>query len=222
MKLIIFDIDGTLCHSKYVDDKCYITAFKKALNIDIANTDWNTYKHVTDQTITSEILKLHNMEAYPETINMVIDYYAEELKACLQNDEFAFQEIPGTRNLIKYLQSDKQNYIVGIATGGFLRTAKFKLNSVGLNIEEEFIYSSSSHETKHDMIKAFISDTKANGTKLDKVYYVGDREYDYKTATELNIEFIGIDIDKNGKLKNLGAKYVTTNYKPMKKFLDLL
>lgn len=37
MKLIIFDIDGTLCHSKYVDDRCFIRAFEIVLGPTIKN-----------------------------------------------------------------------------------------------------------------------------------------------------------------------------------------
>jgi len=79
MKLIIFDIDGTLCHSRYIDDKCYIQAFKRTLDIDVSNTDWNSYKHVTDLYVTKQIIfEQTGKEAETAVIEKIINYYAEE------------------------------------------------------------------------------------------------------------------------------------------------
>lgn len=57
---------------------------------------------------------------------------------------------------------------------------------------------------------------------FDKVFYVGDREYDYITSVELGINFVGIDYDENNKLMELGIENVINDFEPMEKFLALI
>ncbi|MBZ0201746.1 MAG: HAD family hydrolase [Ignavibacteria bacterium] len=223
MKLIIFDVDGTLCHSKYIDDKCYINAFKKALNINIENTNWDTYKHVTDYYTTYDIIsKSLNIKPTKDIIDKVIDTYAEELRYKVYQVENKYTAVPGSKELIKHLQEQSELYVTGIATGGFEKTAIFKLELLGLDFPKENIFCSGKYVTKHEMIKAFIQKENDNGRILERVLYVGDREYDYIVTKELNIDFIGIDFRGNGKLRSLGIEKVINNYEPIEKFLELI
>lgn len=223
MKLIIFDIDGTLCHSRYIDDKCYITAFKKALDISIENTNWDTYKHVTDYYTTYDIIsKALNIIPTKEIMDKVIDIYAEELKYKVYQAENKYTAVPGSKALIDYLHENTDNFVTGIATGGFEKTAKFKLELLEINFHDENIYCSGKYRTKHEMINAFILKESDSGRTFEKIYYVGDREYDFRVAEELNIDFIGIDFKGNGKLRSLGIENVINNYEPIEKFLALI
>ncbi|MEO8514839.1 MAG: HAD family hydrolase [Ignavibacteria bacterium] len=223
MKLIIFDIDGTLCHSKYIDDKCYINAFKKALNIDIENTNWDSYKHVTDYYTTYDIiLKSTNIEPDEAMINKVINIYAEELAYKVYQVENKYTIVPGAKTIVDYLQANGELYVTGIATGGFEKTAKFKLELLGLHFPDENIFCSGKYRTKHEMINAFIAKENNKGNSFEKIFYTGDREYDYSVAKELNIHFIGIDYKMNGKLKALGIKRVLSSFEPNENFLKLL
>lgn len=223
MKLIIFDIDGTLCHSRYIDDKCYITAFKKAFNISIEHTNWDTYKHVTDYYTTYDIIsKALNIKPTKVIMDKVIDIYAEELKYKVFQVENKYTAVPGSKALIKYLQENTDNFVTGIATGGFEKTARFKLELLGINFHDENIYCSGKYRTKHEMINAFKQKESDAGKTFEKIYYVGDREYDFNVSKEINIDFIGIDFKGNGKLKSLGIEKVIDNYEPMEKFLTLV
>lgn len=223
MKLIIFDIDGTLCHSRFIDDKCYIQAFKKALGIDIKNTDWNTYKHVTDYYVTYQILLNETgKEPAKELIEIIIDHYAEELKFQINKEDTFFTVIPGVLQLFNYLTNNKNEFHIGIATGGFHKTAIHKLDRIGIKLPKDHIYSSNNYETKHEMIIDFMSKKSSSNLKFDKVIYVGDREYDYNVSKELNIDFVGIDFKGNGKLKSLRIKKVINNFEPIENFLKLI
>lgn len=223
MKLIIFDIDGTLCHSRYIDDKCFIQAFKRALDMDISNTDWNTYKHVTDLYVTKQII-LEQTGSEPEStvVERIIDYYAEELKKQISKEESLFIPIPGVSELFRFLIKESTEYQIGIATGGFLKTAMYKLNRIGISLPQENIYSSNNYDTKHEMISHFMNKQKAMNSNIEKIIYVGDREYDQKVSEDLKIDFIGIDFRNNGKLKSLGIEKVINDYEPIVKFLSLV
>lgn len=223
MKLIIFDIDGTLCHSKYVDDKCYINAFKKILNINIENTNWDSYKHVTDYYTTYDIIQRSlNIEPTIELMNRVINTYADELRHKVFQVENKYTAVPGSKELISYLLENSDKYITGIASGGFEKTAKFKLELLEINFPNENIYCSGKYRTKHEMINAFMQNEIDAGRTFKNIFYVGDREYDYKVSEELNIGFIGIDFENKGKLKELGIEKVINDFDPIEKFLALI
>lgn len=223
MKLVIFDIDGTLCHSNHVDDKCYINAFKQTLNIDIENTDWNSYKYVTDYYVTYDIISNElNIKPDDSIISKVIDAYCECLKNRIAKNKNSFRAIPGSLELVNYLIDKPDSFVTGVATGGFMKTAKLKLDYLGFKFSEKNIYCSGKHKTKQEMINAFISNEETNRLRFTKVFYVGDRDYDRKTANDLGIDFLGVDFDRNDKLKNLGVNNVITDYKPIEKFLMLL
>jgi len=223
MKLIIFDIDGTLCHSKYVDDRCFIRAFEIVLGTKLKNTDWNSYGHATELHITKQILNDLKENSDIGTINKIINAYTDELKTSLEKIENSFIVIPGARELFEYLINHK-DYKVGIATAGFLKPAKYKLSALGFNIQDIKIYSSDSINTKYEMISLLIENYKEifDISHFNKVFYVGDREYDYSTTVELGINFIGIDYENNNKLMELGLEDIINNYDPMEKFLALV
>lgn len=223
MKLIIFDIDGTLCHSRYIDDKCYIQAFKKGLGLDINNTDWNSYKHVTDHYVTKQIIIAETgNNPDKQLIDLIIDNYAEELKIQLNKEDTSFTAIPGVKELFEYFYDNSDEYQTGIATGGFFKTAMYKLDKIGIKFPEEHIYSSNNYDTKQEMINDLMDKEISKNNSFDKVIYVGDREYDFNVSKEINIDFIGIDFKGNGKLKSLGIEKVINNYEPIEKFLALI
>ena len=57
MQLIIFDIDGTLTQTADVDSRCFVQTVKDVLDLDEIDTDWATYRHVTDAGIAADLLE---------------------------------------------------------------------------------------------------------------------------------------------------------------------
>lgn len=223
MKLIIFDIDGTLCHSKYADDQCFINTFKIVYGIKLKNTNWESYNHATELNIVKQILKEFKRNSDDDSINKIIEVYTNEIRSSLQNDVNSFTEIPGAKQLIEFLNNTNE-YTIGIATGGFLKPAKFKLTELGFNFNNIPIFSSDGIITKFEIITQLIKyfRDKFNTSDFDKIIYVGYRKYDYDTTVELGIDFIGIDYERNNNLKEIGIKNVLNDYFPINNFLSLL
>lgn len=59
MILVMFDIDGTLTKTNNIDTQCYVQAIRDILSIVEINTNWTTYKNVTDQGCLEEIVLAH-------------------------------------------------------------------------------------------------------------------------------------------------------------------
>jgi len=100
---------------------------------------------------------------------------------------------------------------VGIATGAWEESAKLKLKMIGIDTQGIAFSNSSRFISREDITKDVIQQLTTNPIN-DKIIYFGDGEWDYHTCIKLNIRFIGIDINNNGKLKKLGAKIVFNNF----------
>jgi len=210
---IIFDIDGTLTNTTKVDDKCFIQAFKIVFGIDISNQDWSELKNVTDWGITEEII-LKNWNRIPTEIEYekMIAEFLTQLQSELNANQKQFQEIKGALNFIQYLK-EKSNLAIGIATGGWEKSANLKLKSIGID-SAEFVISNSNHfKTREGILSKTIRNLKENwNNKIDRIIYFGDGTWDFLTCEKLNIEFIGIDNSKNNKLKEIGAKTIFNDF----------
>jgi phosphoglycolate phosphatase-like HAD superfamily hydrolase len=223
MRLIIFDIDGTLCESDNVDDKCYIQAFKEALDLNISDMNWNNYEHVTDSGIAYRIFdEIYNRTPREDEISKLKERYEYLLWKSYNENPGSFREIDGSVNLVRKINL-MEDWVTCIASGGWGTAVKMKLKILNLDTLKIPIGNSDYHISKHDIIKLLIEESKAKNklSLFEKVIYVGDREYDYRTAQGLLIDFIGIDFRRNGLLKKSGAEKVVNNYKDGK-FMDFL
>ena len=54
MRLIMFDVDGTLVDSTGFDEECFLKASEILFGIEISS-DWDTYKYATDIGILEEV-----------------------------------------------------------------------------------------------------------------------------------------------------------------------
>ena len=55
MKLVVFDIDGTLTRTSDVDDVCFIPTLREYFGRSDFDTDWSAYPHVSDSGILDSL-----------------------------------------------------------------------------------------------------------------------------------------------------------------------
>lgn len=207
MKLLIFDIDGTIIDSVKTDDKCFIDTFKQLYNIDLLNVKWSNFKNVTDTGLTIEIFeKYFNKTPSQAEINDIKNHFLSLLKKHVNN----FKEINGAINFINSLH--KNDYTIAFATGGWKETALLKCKSINFNIEKYIFKSSSDNYKRKEIIQLAIREATKYNNHFEKIFYFGDGIWDYKAAKSLNIEFIGVDFKRNNKLSNLEVKNIINDY----------
>ena len=51
MRLIIFDIDGTLTRTMKADEECFVRSLAEVCGFNDVDTDWSRYKHATDSAV---------------------------------------------------------------------------------------------------------------------------------------------------------------------------
>ena len=59
MRLVIFDIDGTLTQTTKADEECFVRSLAEVCGFGEVDTDWSHYKHSTDSGILQEIYEAH-------------------------------------------------------------------------------------------------------------------------------------------------------------------
>jgi hypothetical protein len=55
MKLVVFDIEGTLTQTGAIESECFIRSVRKVLGVENFETDWSQYQFVTDSGVVQEI-----------------------------------------------------------------------------------------------------------------------------------------------------------------------
>ncbi len=228
MKLVIFDIDGTLVNSMNIDDTSFFETFDELYNITIEKDEFVKYKEITSGTdmglfkhIFSEFFTAP--AKLTDTIEFK-DYFISRIKKEYEDNPSLFKEIDGAKALIETLQKN-QNVNIAIATGCWSDSALIKLKAIGLDIYAFPISSSDIHSSRKDIVlnALNLAEEFYSSEGYEKVYYVGDGAWDYKAAQLLNIDFIGVDSQNNNQLSALGVEKIINNYKNDKllEFLDI-
>jgi phosphoglycolate phosphatase-like HAD superfamily hydrolase len=224
MNLLIFDIDGTLTDTKEVDDKCFITAFQDEFDVILTNTEWTTFTNVTDGGLFIELYQ-SIFETSPSYISKMsfqkrfVNYLETELETNKEN----FKPVKGTPNFIEFCVKSN-HYRIAFATGGWGISANIKLKAANIPHENIPLTSSDCHISRQDiLLQAIIESEKHYQVEnFDNIFYFGDGEWDFKTTKKLKIPFIGVDINKDGRLKKLGTEKIINDFADKNQILKLL
>ncbi|MDE0767472.1 MAG: HAD hydrolase-like protein [Opitutaceae bacterium] len=185
--LIIFDVDGTLIGGEAFDWKCFNNAFASASGIAIGPNDWMELEEVTARSFVHHVLSEHSPERIQQLETHIADTFLKNLQAASNQNQKPFQSTPGSLELLEFLNNHSQ-YQVAIATGDWLDSITFKLQSAGIAIKQFPHATSSDARRRADIIR--LAAQRAN-RPLSESIYVGDGPWDLKACRELNIPFIG-------------------------------
>lgn len=214
VNLLVFDIDGTLLNSTGVDDECYEKALKETYNISFNDFNWEDFKDVTDQGVTEDILTNHfGRQAVAEEI-LNVEHAMGNLVAeqRLKNPE-KFKPAEGVESLLEEL-SNQNDLAFCLATGAWKKSAEQKLSVLDLDLDKIPWQHCSHIRRRADIVMASLEKAKLfyKVTSFDNICALGDGKWDFLTAQELEINFIGIDLNNTGRLLELGADKIITKY----------
>jgi len=216
MKLVLFDIDGTLINSVKTDDECFVQTFDELYNIDLTKANWNEFTHVTDWGLTQEIFeKWQGCVPTKEDIVTIKSHFY----SLLQQRANEFTEVKNALTFIQQLSS-MPDIEIGFATGGWRETAALKCNTIGLDLNRFMVQSSNDHFQRSKIIELVIKAAKNHQNReFDSITYFGDGLWDLKATQELGIDFIGVDAKRNHNLRNAGVENIIHNYMELDKIL---
>jgi phosphoglycolate phosphatase-like HAD superfamily hydrolase len=132
MKLVLFDIDGTIL----LTDGAGKRAIHRALREVFGSTgpDDHAFGGKTDPQIVRELMRIdghedpHIDDRMPLLLDRYVAYLGEELDASAEHVE----TMPGVHELLDALEQ-RDDAIIGLLTGNLVEGAKAKLGSVGID-----------------------------------------------------------------------------------------
>jgi len=195
MKLVLFDIDGTLLLS----DGAGRRAIQRAL-IEVFGTTGPLDYHFdgkTDPQIVRELMRLagHGDERIDLGMASLLTRYVECLHEELADRGHRAYTLPGVPQLLDALES-KSNVILGLLTGNLEQGARAKLAAVGLDVGRFRIGAyGSDHEHRHEL-PAIARDRSRGVLGIDvpgeRIVVIGDTPADLTCGKSLGASAIGV------------------------------
>lgn len=129
MKLVLFDIDGTLIDSGGAGSRSLNFAFEELFSVR------NGFEGIrmagkTDVQIMKEGLRKHGLNSEDGNIGLLCEGYIRHLQREIENPRRRLK--PGIKEILSLL-NDKDNVSLGLLTGNLEAGARIKLNPFGLN-----------------------------------------------------------------------------------------
>jgi phosphoglycolate phosphatase-like HAD superfamily hydrolase len=218
--LIIFDIDGTLLYSDRHDSQCFADSYQRVFGQKFPSIDWSDYTHVTDHTIFHSVYsRQFNKVCHPSDIHRFQDDYIGLMHDRRQVMPDKFSEVPAARRTIDRLKTS-DNYVLGIATGGWKRPAIYKLTHIGISTTAIYDSYADDKSTRIEILQESIDKATIDHPNIDKVVYVGDAAWDVATTKEMNIPMIGVRREGDlHYLHDMGVEHVIADFTDYDRFV---
>ncbi len=224
MKLVVFDLDGTLTRTSQVDGECYSHAVIDVLGIEELNSDWAAYREVTDEGILLEVVRERfgrlPTAAEREAIQaLLVELFAA--RCAVRPSDFA--EVPGAGALVRNLLD--AGWAVAVATGAWRPSAEFKIRQSGVpvaNLPAAFAEDGPSRESVvNTAIQRALGHYRCQ--RFDRIVSVGDGIWDLSTARKLGFPFLGVADEPHASvLRSNGASHVVGDFREPAMILRLL
>ncbi|HEX6801620.1 MAG TPA: HAD family hydrolase [Candidatus Binatia bacterium] len=220
MRLVIFDVDGTLTDSA-VDTCCFLRAFVDVCGFTDVDSDWSRYKNATDVGVFCEVFESHNGRA-PSSHETT--KFREHLFQLFRSAawESPFPVIPGAPEMLALLNRSS-GYRVAIATGCWRESARIKMASGAMDYDAYPSASADDAPERATIIQLAVKRAAIRYGGLADSVYVGDGIWDAAACRTLRIPFIGIGIGSRAEeLREAGAVHVFADLADRDEFLQVL
>jgi len=192
MKLLLFDIDGTLLLTNGAGTRAANRAFEQIYGIKNAMNQIDAAGK-TDPLILKEIfLNELNRDYAQQEARALYDHYIPFLEE--ETGKAEITVMPGVRQLLENLTT-REDMVLGVATGNIEEGAWIKLRSAGLDKHFKFGgFGSDSHSREHLILKALdrAKDHTAHPTEFEKIFVIGDTPYDINHGRAAGALTVGV------------------------------
>ncbi len=129
IRLVLFDIDGTLVHTGGAGTKAFAKTFATEFDLHHGSEKMK-FAGRTDVSLVREFFKIHHLDERPEHFNQFFARYVFWLDYIVGQSTGG--ECPGVREFIAGLQALPQPPMLGLLTGNIRLGAEIKLRRFGL------------------------------------------------------------------------------------------
>jgi phosphoglycolate phosphatase len=192
VKLVLFDIDGTLIRTGGAGVKAFEQTFAEVFELPAA-TKTLRFAGRTDVSLVRECFKLHRVETSEVNFQRFFDAYPGNLERLLGTLPAAI--LPGISAFLDQLVSVPDRPVLGLLTGNIQRGAELKLRHLGL--WERFEMGAFADDNEDRNCIAAIA--KERGEKMigrrlrgEEIVVIGDTPHDITCAKSIGANALAV------------------------------
>lgn len=195
MRLVLFDIDGTLLNSSGAGR----AAMQKALKEVFGSPGDPKYRYdgKTDKQIVRDTMRLegHSNEHIDSQMEKLLDLYLGGLHEGVASGEYDVRALPGVMEILDALEA-RDDVILGLLTGNVERGARAKLTAAGIN-PDRFRVNAFGSDHEHRPELPAIAQRRASenlGLEIvgERLVVIGDTPADIECGRSLGAKSIGV------------------------------
>jgi phosphoglycolate phosphatase len=195
MRLVLFDIDGTLLSSEGIGR----TAMRRALGSIFGSPGNPAYRYdgKTDRQIVRDVMRLegHSDEYIDSQMEKLIETYLEGLRENAKSGNFNVRPLEGVAELLDALEPRK-DVVLGLLTGNVEPGARTKLIAAGINPDRFRVNAFGSDHEHRPELPAIAQRRASEKLGLDieggSMVVIGDTPADIACGRSLGAKAIGV------------------------------
>ena len=192
VKLVLFDIDGTLVHTGHAGTQAFAKTFATEFQAH-GGLEKMKFAGRTDVSLVREFFGHNHIPVTPENFQRFFERYIFWLDQILARSQTEI--CPGVRELLRDLRALPSPPIIGLLTGNIRLGAEIKLRHFGLWDEFEFGGFADDHEER-DLIAAaaHARSHRVLGKKLrgEEMVVVGDTPFDIRCGRAIGAKVLAV------------------------------
>jgi len=195
MRLVLFDIDGTLLTSEGVGR----ASMQRALAEVFGSSGNPAYRYdgKTDKQIVRDVMRLegHSDQHIDSRMERLIELYLEGLRTGVKSGKFKVRPLDGVVPLLDALEA-RDDVVLGLLTGNIEPGARIKLSAAGINPDRFRVNAfGSDHEHRPELpaiAQRRASETLGLDITGERLVVIGDTPADIECGRSLGAKAIGV------------------------------
>jgi phosphoglycolate phosphatase-like HAD superfamily hydrolase len=195
MRLVLFDIDGTLLNSAGMGR----ASMQRALGMIFGSPGNPSYRYdgKTDKQIVREVMRMegHSDEHIDARMSELLEIYLEGLRAGASSGKFNVRPLAGVPEILDALEA-REDVVLGLLTGNIEPGARIKLEAAGID-PDRFRVNAFGSDHEHRPELPAIARRRAGerlGLELagERLVVIGDTPADIECGRSLGARSIGV------------------------------
>lgn len=195
MRLVLFDIDGTLLNSTGAGR----SAMQRALHKVFGSSGDPAYRYdgKTDKQIVRDVMRLegHSDEHIDSKMEKLVDLYLDALREGVASPKFNVHPLEGVMEILDVLEA-RDDIVLGLLTGNVEPGARVKLTAAGIDPDRFRINAfGSDHEHRPELpaiAQRRASESLGLSISGEKMIVIGDTPADITCGRALGARAIGV------------------------------